>query len=174
AFGFGTWNDGFGGPFGGNRDDGWYIDDLRLTGLNASAFTLKADTDAPPASSCPNTNTCLPITARLSGSTLPTRTDALDNDGDGTVDEAGEGGFTTVLSDAPLRNVLLNGQDSANPTTTAGCLGGVLQYRFSVDADRDGTVQAGEVFRDRTQDPPATPAPAPTPHLVHASPSPPP
>ena len=57
----------------------------------------KADTDAPPASSCPNPNTCLPITARVSGSTYPTRTDNADNDADATTDESDEGGFTTVL-----------------------------------------------------------------------------
>jgi hypothetical protein len=102
------------------------------------ALHLKADTDAPPASSCPNPSTCLPITARVSGSTYPTRSDNVDNDGDSTTDESDEGGFTTVLSDAPLRNVLLNGQDLANPTTTAGCLNGVLQYRFSIDGNSTG------------------------------------
>ena len=159
-FGFATWSDGFQGPFGGNRDDGWYIDDINITGLNTTAFTLKADTDAPPASSCPNPNTCLPITARVSGSTYPTRTDNVDNDADSTTDESDEGGFTTVLSDAPLRNVLLNGQDLANPTTTTGCLNGVLQYRFSIDGDQDGTTDSGEIFRDWTEDPRATANPA--------------
>jgi hypothetical protein len=158
--GFGIWTEVFGGPFGGNRDDGWFIDDISVTGINSAAFTLKADTDAPPASSCPNPSTCLPITARLSGSTFPTRTDNVDNDGDATTDESDEGGFTTVLSDAPLRNVLLNGQDLANPTTTAGCLNGVLQYRFSIDGNVDGITDPGEIFRDWTEDPHATANPA--------------
>jgi len=159
-FGFDTWTTGFGGPLGGNRDDGWYIDDINITGLNASPFTLKADSDAPPASSCPNPGTCLPITARVSGSTFPTRTDHADNDADGTTDESDEGAFTAVPSDAPLRNVLLNGQDPANPTTTAGCLTGVLQYRFSIDGNGNGATDAGEVFRDWTEDPHATANPA--------------
>jgi hypothetical protein len=152
----------FGGVFGGNRDDGWYIDDINITGLNTASFSLKADTDAPPASSCPDPNTCQPITGHVSGSTFPTRTDLVDNDADGTVDESAEGAFTTVPSDAPLRNVLLNAQDSANPTTTAGCLGGVLQYRYSIDADLDGTASPSEVFRDWTEDPHANANPAVT------------
>lgn len=160
-FGAATWTDVFGGQdFGGNRDDGWYIDDIKISGLNSASFTLKADTDAPPTSSCPNPNTCLPINAHLSGSTFPTRTDGIDNDGDTVVDESDEGAFTTVLSDAPLRNVLLNGQDLANATTTAGCLNGVLQYRFSIDGDFDGTTSPSEIFRDWTEDPHATANPA--------------
>lgn len=139
---------------GGNRDDGWFVDEIKISGTNATPFNLVADADPPPASSCPAAN-CSTITAHFSGSTYVTRTNGVDDDGDGTIDESGEGKFTSVTSDAPLRPIDLDAQDSANPTVS-DCIDGVLQYRYWVDTNADGTAQPSEILRDFSDDPKAT------------------
>lgn len=142
--------------FGGNRDDGWYVDDIRISGTNASPFGLAADADTPPPSGCPATN-CAAIAPRFSGSTFVTRTNGLDDDADGSTDETEEGAFVSVSSDAPLRPIELNAQDRADPTIS-DCINGVLQYRYWVDANSDGTTQPSEILRDFLEDPRATAA----------------
>src|SRR4029450_5473232 len=50
--------------------------------------------------------------------------------------------------------------DRPPPPPPAGCLTGVLQYRFSIDGNQDGITDPGEIFRDWTEDPHATANPS--------------
>jgi hypothetical protein len=155
-----SWNTAFSQPGrGGNRDDGWYLDDVNFRGLSSTAITLTTDNQAH-SPTCPLSN-CSSITARFTGSDYITRTNGLDDDVDGTTDETDEGKFTTVSSDAPLRNIDLNGADTANPTTS-NCINGVVQYRYFVDADFNGTFNASvdTLIRDFSENPRATAASA--------------
>src|SRR5262249_42902790 len=66
----------------------------------------------------------------------------------------------TVASDAPLRNVDLNGQDpGVTPgPTTSDCINGVLQYRFWIDTNNNGAFDQGTdtLIRDFGENPTAT------------------
>lgn len=126
----------------GNRDDGWFIDDIRVNGL-ANPFTLSVDNageaTAPPAPTIctpgeinpalsaipyptfdPNTNKTRPAAA-CSDSAVAT----CDFNGDATVDAASD----TTTSDAALRPYQLTGIT----TPSATCVNGDIEYRF-----RDG------------------------------------
>lgn len=155
-FGQGTWSAVLGAAVGGNRDDGWFIDDIQISGTAAAPFALKADTKTPPLEVC-GASLCSGLTARVTGSTYPVRNDNSDNDTDGTIDETDEGAAVTVSSDAPLRNVGLNGQNDGTGAASASvgtCINGVLQYRFWADRDNDNTLDLpSELIRDYTENP---------------------
>lgn len=144
---------------GGSRDNGWYVDDIHITGTSAP-FALKADTDTPPTSSCPSVLCGNPdaLVPRFTGSTYLTLHDGTDNDGNGVTDEPDEGASVTVQSDAPLRNIDLNGQDTPNSATSGTCINGVLQYRYWADRDGNGTFKPdnSELIRDFLENPRAT------------------
>ena len=97
-FGSGTWSSVIGGYYGGNRDDGWYIDDVNVTGTTPTPITLLPDANAvPPPSSCP-TQLCgnpMALAANFSAATNQTEHDGFDNNCNGVIDEAGEGGYGT-------------------------------------------------------------------------------
>jgi hypothetical protein len=131
------------GPFCGNRDDGWFIDDIRVNGL-ASPLTLLID-NAGEAVAPPSPTVCTPgdIKPQLAvrpyptvdseterplpavACSLPSEPGACDFDGNGTFDTTSD----TTTSDAALRPFQLTGIDTPGAT----CVGGELEYRF-----RDG------------------------------------
>ena len=133
----------------GNRDDGWFIDDIQVNGL-ANDLTLLVDnagegvpppapvictnTEIDPALAAipyptfdPNTNRTRPAAA-CSDPTVS----ACDFNGDGTADALSD----TTTSDAALRPFQLTGIQTPGAT----CVGGELEYRF-----RDGF---GAVLKD--------------------------
>jgi hypothetical protein len=137
------------GPFCGNRDDGWFIDDIRVNGL-AQPLTLLVDNageaSPPPAPTiCTNTE-INPALAALPYPTFDPNTNktrpavacsdpaaaTCDFNGDNVADTASD----TTLSDAALRPFQLTGIQTPGAT----CVGGELEYRF-----RDGS---GNVLND--------------------------
>ncbi len=133
----------------GNRDDGWFIDDIRVNGL-ASDLTLSIDnagqgTPPPAPTVCSNTEinpalaaipypTFDPLTnkTRLAVACSDPAAATCDFDGDNVADT----GSDTAQSDAALRPFLLTGIQTPGAT----CVGGELEYRF-----RDGS---GNVLND--------------------------
>jgi hypothetical protein len=103
----GTWEDL-------DTDDGWWIDDLRITGAIQTPITLNPDTKAPLGGACP----------------------AACNPG------VGDGGTTPAIaiSDDNLDGIIERGEririDAAASTLPGGCSGGVAQFRF----ERDGAL----------------------------------
>ncbi|MFQ5876335.1 MAG: thrombospondin type 3 repeat-containing protein [Acidobacteriota bacterium] len=98
----GTWAD-----FPG--DDGWWIDDIQLTGAIESQFTPQADMDPPAQGACP--------------------ADACD-------ETAGDGGFLVdvAVSDFDGDGLFVAGEQAtisaAGTVPVGGCVGGGTQYRF--------------------------------------------
>ena len=103
----GTWEDL-------DTDDGWWIDDIRVTGVITTQIALNPDTKAPLAGTCPTA--CNPA--------------------------LGDGGTTPVLqiSDANQDGVIERGErltiDASASSLPGGCSGGVAQFRF----ERDGVL----------------------------------
>jgi hypothetical protein len=97
-----------------DTDDGWWLDDIVVTGAITQQITPNPDVKAPLAGSCPVT--CNPAVG--DGGTTPSLT-LHDTDGDGIV-ERGE-------------RVIL---DASASTLPGGCSNGVAQFRF----ERDGAV----------------------------------
>ncbi|MFN7965454.1 MAG: S8 family serine peptidase [Acidobacteriota bacterium] len=124
----------------GNQDDGWFIDDVRLTGV-ASALTLAVDNADKGGAACPATN-CSAVTAKAAalenprndknGNPKPAKacTSAVladcDFNSDGTVDTAS----TTAASAAAGHAFFLDGSASSADR----CLNGTLEYKWSVGA----------------------------------------
>ena len=123
-----------------NRDDGWYIDDLVVTGLQnaGSTFVLKADTDAPPANVCPADNCPTNPAPSLYIGTSLVRSNTTDDDLDGLVDETDETKPTTTPTSTAAPGLAVD--LDASRTTVATCVSGVLQYRFQADSLGDGVV----------------------------------
>jgi hypothetical protein len=96
------------------RDDGWWLDDIQLTGAIVTQIPLNADTRAPLVGSCPQI--CNPGIG--DGGTSASLT-FRDSNGDGIV-QRGE-------------RIVLDASASSLP---GGCVGGVAQYRFL----RDGKI----------------------------------
>ena len=103
----GTWEDL-------DTDDGWWIDELRVTGAIQQPITLDPDTKTPLAGICPTA--CNP---------------AIDDGGTAPV---------LAISDDNQNGVIERGErirvDAAASTLPGGCSGGVAQFRF----ERDGAV----------------------------------
>jgi thrombospondin type 3 repeat protein/subtilase family protein len=109
-----------------DTDDGWWIDDIRLTGAIQTPINLNPDTKAPLAGTCPAA--CNPGVG--DGGTAPAVSISDDNQ-DGII-ERGE-------------RIRI---DAAASTLPGGCSGGVAQFRFL----RDGAViqdwNTGSLFLD--------------------------
>jgi hypothetical protein len=140
-----------------NEDDGWFIDDVRVTGTVAS-LTLAVDNVDKGGAACPATN-CNTITAKAAVLSYPLNdkdglpkpakactaqnTADCDFDNDNTVDA----NVTTAPSAAAGHAFLLDGSASAADR----CLGGTLEYKWAI--------QAGATVRDFLTDPQALVAP---------------
>jgi hypothetical protein len=111
-------------------DDGWYVDDIRITNMLSSPVTLSDDTFTNPANACPTLveDHCDFVDADLT--CLP---DEVDNDQDGTVDETCEDNCATL---APGHAFTM----SAAESFAGQCVDGSLNYRFWLDTDADGTI----------------------------------
>jgi hypothetical protein len=123
-----------GWPTNIDGDDGWYVDDIRVTNMLDSPVTLTDDdhvTIPQPDPTCPidSSQNCDNVTADLV--CLP---DGVDNDQDGTVDEEGEDNCQTL---APGHRITL----SAAGSYADKCVDGALQYQFWLDGDGDGTIE---------------------------------
>ncbi|HUD70906.1 MAG TPA: hypothetical protein VMQ62_02990, partial [Dongiaceae bacterium] len=115
----GTWEDL-------DTDDGWWIDDIRITGVIQTPIALNPDTKAPLAGTCPTV--CNPA--------------------------VGDGGTTPVLQirDDNQDGIVERGErltiDASASSLPGGCSGGVAQFRF----ERDGAViqdwNTGSVYLD--------------------------
>jgi hypothetical protein len=107
-------------------DEGWWIDDIQVTGGLQSAAGLLADTKAPGPGTCPVT--CNPA--------------------------SGDGGFNVSLqvSDADGDGVVIEGEKilvaATGTTNPGGCVGGGAQYRFF----RNGSTNA-DVVQDWSSNP---------------------
>ncbi len=129
-----------GGPLFGNRDDGWFIDNVRLTGLASQTSTLALQLDNTGSSTiCGGVVNCTAVDGSLAVLSYPRNdregnpkpalfcsdqnTDECDYDGDGTIDSTA----TDVQSDAPGRAFVLDAQFSSSDK----CLGGALEYRYT-------------------------------------------
>lgn len=119
-----------GWPTDTDWDDGWYVDDIRITNRITSAMTLSDDSVANPSPTCPTdpAQNCDTIYPELD--CLP---DDIDNDQDGSVDEAGEDNCATL---APGHTFML----SAAESSANKCVDGSLTYKFWLDSDSDGTI----------------------------------
>jgi hypothetical protein len=132
-----------------NGDDGWYIDDIEITGVSTTEFGIAVDnTGGGAGQTCPAEN-CEAATSRAAvlpyprndrnGNPRPaaactdTGLDFCDFDDDGTADA----GSSTAVSPAPRQPFTIEARESETDT----CFGGALQFRFS-----DATT--GEVFSD--------------------------
>ena len=132
------------GPFCSNRDDGWWIDNIQITGAS-SGGTLSVDNDGEsPSAECPSSN-CGSVNAALAAVPYPRvdknlnrkpaiacsdqTVDYCDFDGDGNVDVNSDTGD----ANAPGRPFWLDGSKS----DADACLGGALEYRFETS---DGAV----------------------------------
>ena len=132
------------GPFCSNRDDGWWIDNIEITGASDGG-TLSVDNDGEsPSAECPSSN-CGSVNAALAAVPYPRvdrnlnrkpaiacsdqTVDYCDFDGDGSVDVNSDTGD----ANAPGRPFWLDGSKS----DADACLGGALEYRFETS---DGTL----------------------------------
>ena len=108
-------------------DDGWYIDDVEVTGTLSAGNTVTVDTKTPPAAGTTCTNNCSSITAALTS-------DAVGNS-----------------TPAPGHVVTLD----ASATTANACINGTLQYQFWDNANLNGVIgDAGDILlRDWTDNP---------------------
>jgi Thrombospondin type 3 repeat len=92
-------------------DDGWWVDDITVSGAIESQASPLADTKTPPATNCPQP------------------ADRCD-------ESVGDNGFNVnlVLSDANGNGVVETGEavalDAVGTTNPGGCAGGVTEYRF--------------------------------------------
>jgi hypothetical protein len=94
------------------NDDGWWVDDINITGAITSQVSPVADVHTPPASTCPAAGTeCNPALGTDHGFN-PVLV-AADSDGDG-IFEKGENVFFSAV----------------NTTNPGGCANGVTEYRF--------------------------------------------
>jgi hypothetical protein len=94
------------------NDDGWWVDDINITGAITSQVSPVADVKTPPASTCPAAGSeCNPALGTDHGFN-PALT-VTDSDGDG-IYEKGE-------------NVFFSAATTTNP---GGCANGVTEYRF--------------------------------------------
>ncbi len=127
------------GIFSGNRDDGWFVDDIQVNGL-ADPLTLLVDnlgeTVAPPAATVCTVGEINPALAAIPYPTFDPDTNktrpaaacsdpaaaTCDFDSNDTADTASD----TTVSDAPLRPFQLTGIT----TPAATCVGGEIEYRF--------------------------------------------
>lgn len=148
------------GPSLGNRDDGWFVDDVRITGI-ATGVTLSTDNADKGGAACPATN-CDTVDAKAAAIENPRNdsngrpkkasgcsdatVDACDYDSDGTVDTATD----VAPSAAPGHAFVLDGDRS----TANRCLNGTLEYRWGI--------QGGAVIRDFLTDPQVVVNPATT------------
>jgi hypothetical protein len=123
-----------------NEDDGWFIDDVRLTGV-ASSLTLAPDNTDKGGAACPATN-CGTVTAKAAALESPRNdknglpkpakacTSALladcDFNSDGTVDTSD----TTAKSAAADHAFFLDGSASSADR----CLNGTLEYKWNAGA----------------------------------------
>jgi hypothetical protein len=130
-----------------NADDGWYIDDIVVTGVSSTDFNLSIDNAIGGSAGCPTT-TCGSATSRVAVLPYPRNdkngepkpaaacTDATleycDFDEDGTVDSSG----TTADSPAPRQAFVIEARESETDT----CFGGALEFRFEI--------AGGEVLSD--------------------------
>ena len=128
-FGNGTWSLVLGGDYGGNRDDGWYIDDLQIQGTTPTSITLIPDANpTPPVTSCPTQfcGTPTALAANFTASTLQTLHDGFDNNCNGIADEDLEGGFGTGTCIGGTNNgVACTSNATCTGTMGAGQCGGV-------------------------------------------------
>jgi hypothetical protein len=114
------------------RDDGWWVDDISLTGAVDSQVTAVADTKTPRSGACPTT--CDPaVQDRGTHAALTIR----DNNADGLI-ERGE-------------QIAL---DASASTLPGRCVGGVAQFRFL----RDGVVAQDWTTNNTFLDAPLTDA----------------
>ena len=122
-FGQGTWSAVLSGNYGGNRDDGWYIDDLLVKGTTTTPITLIPDANpTPPVTSCP-TQFCgnpTALAANFTASTQQTLFDGFDNNCNGIADEDLEGGFGTGTCIGGTNN----GAVCTSNATCTGTMGG--------------------------------------------------
>lgn len=139
----------FAGPTVGNLDDGWFIDNVEITGL-ANDIALSVDNAGTTNNECASLAACTTIDANVAvvpyprvdrrgdprpalACSNPSDIDTCDFDNDGTVDTLD----TDATSNAPGRPFVLDARFTDAPL----CLGGALEYRF-VD------VTNGTVLRD--------------------------
>ncbi|RMF71187.1 MAG: hypothetical protein D6738_14425 [Acidobacteria bacterium] len=141
------------GPFAGNRDDGWFIDNVRITGLSTD-FSLAVDNSGTNPGTCGTVAECTTVDASLAVLSFPRNdrngnpkpalycsdqnTDECDFDGDGVVDSTA----ADVTADAPGRPFVLEARFS----NADKCLGGALEFRFT-------DLTNGLVVRDWLTDP---------------------
>ncbi len=152
----GTCMDYFTGGGCGNRDDGWFVDDIRIYGMGSGTLAVQntPTVTAPPAP--PLVSGLVARLAAIEGNerndeqlrTLPaaacsdtTSADYCDFDNDGAIDKVAGSNppvnvTATAQSDAPGRPYLL----TASETSAASCLGGALEYRVETST--------GTVLRD--------------------------
>jgi hypothetical protein len=111
-------------------DDGWYVDDIRLTDLRTTPASIVPDPSNGLAS-CPSqgdTNNCGVVTINITGGAIDARTG-------GTVLRAQSGDLRTgVTLDARTSTA---GDDPNTGTVEGGCTAGVLQYQWS-ELDANG------------------------------------
>lgn len=137
------------GVGGLNSDDGWYVDDIEITGVSTSSFSLAIDnTGGGGAGSCPTT-TCDVASARAAvlpyprndengqakaalACSNPGDVDSCDFDEDGTADAADN----SADSPAPRQAFYLEARESFTDT----CFGGAYEYHFETST--------GEVLSD--------------------------
>lgn len=139
--------------FGANLDDGWWIDNVKVSGL-ANNFALTTDNTGSASATCGSLVNCSTVTTRVAALPYP-RNDRQGNpkaalsctdqtlefcdfDGDGVVDTAN----SDPTSDAPGRSLYLESRF----TEADACLGGALEYRVL-------DLTAGTVVKDWVTDP---------------------
>ncbi|MEW5806737.1 MAG: MopE-related protein [Acidobacteriota bacterium] len=117
-------------------DDGWYIDDVKITNTVTTAFTMSPDADTPPAATCPldPSQNCTTITPDIKCAD-----DGVDNDQDGTIDETGEDNCKLL---APGHKVTL----TSSGTSADKCVDGTFQYQWWIDNDGDGTIEGTDTM----------------------------
>jgi hypothetical protein len=119
-----------GWPVNMDGDDGWYVDDIRITDTLSTPVTLSVDAATNPTATCPTdpNQNCDTITPDITCTP-----DGIDNDQDGSVDEVGENNCQTL---APGHAFTL----TAAASSANKCVDGSLNYRFWLDSDADGTI----------------------------------
>ncbi len=105
----------YGGSWAGlNTDDGWWVDDISITGAITSQASPDADVKAPPAGTCPAA-------------------------GDECDQTQGTGGYVISLTanDANGNGIFENGErvglDASGTANPGGCANGATEYRFFKD-----------------------------------------
>ena len=120
-------------------DDGWIIDDIRLTDLRTSAASINPDpTDG--LSACPSqgdTNNCGVVNLAIAGSSVDTRVGATSTNPPTLVLRAQSGDLRTGITLDARQTTAADDPNSV--AVERGCSSGVLQYQWS-ELNPNGTV----------------------------------